>query len=123
MLLILYMIKKGTTVFKNWTELIFEGISAYTHAQGITQLDKDNYILPVANYFLDPNNSNKLTLINGGKIEIVRKKTGFDVITYETIKFPQSNLSVVTSAADNNVVGIFESGNLQTAAFQATTNL
>ena len=105
--------------FKNWTEIKIPGVSIYTHAQGITGLDSSNYILPVANYYIDPENNKKLTEISGGKIYIKRKDNNFILRNYESINFPQSKISIVTSAAEESVVGVFINNNKQGSAFQA----
>ena len=43
----IYNIKKKTYIFKNWTEIKISIISLYTHAQGITKVNKSDYILPI----------------------------------------------------------------------------
>ena len=110
----------GETQFENWTEIKIPGISILTHAQGITGLDNGNYILPIANFYLDPN-SNELAQFSGAKIEIKREKDCFVLVNYESINFPHSLISIVTSAAQNAVVGVFVNTNNQTLSFQAIT--
>jgi hypothetical protein len=108
----------GETQFKNWTEIKIPGISILTHAQGITGLDNGNYILPIANFYLDPN-SNELAQFSGAKIEIKREKDCFVLVNYESINFPESLITIVTSAAQNAVVGVSVNTNNQVLSFQA----
>jgi len=118
----LYNIKTGTYVFKNWTELKIPGISIYTHAQGITKVNKYEYILPIANYYINLLNPSKFAELSGGKIRIQRTKDGFKLLSYQSINFPQSLITVVTSAAKDAVVGVFVNNNNNSGAFQAITN-
>lgn len=117
----LYNCKTKTYVFKNWTEIKIPGISIYTHAQGITKVNKYEYILPVANYYIDLLNPGKFAKLSGGKIRIRRTKDGFKLFSYQSINFPQSLLTVVTSAAKDSVCGVFENSNNDAGAFQAIT--
>ena len=118
---LLYNKLTGETLFLNWTEIAIPGISIYTHAQGITGLDNCNYILPIANFFIDPIDNTKLTEFSGGKVEIKRFLNTFIVVNYEAINFPNSNLTIVTSAAENSVVGVYVNTNNETLPFQAIT--
>ena len=118
----LYNCKTGTYSFKNWTELKIPGISILTHAQGITKVAKCEYILPIANYQIDLLNPDKFAELSGGKIRIQRTKNGFKLVSYQSISFPQSLLTVLTSAANEAVVGIFENNTNNISAFQAITN-
>lgn len=111
----------GETYFENWTEINIPGISIITHAQGITRLDNGNYILPIANFYLDLNNNNQLTQFSGAKVEIKREKNCFNLVNYESINYPQALLTIVTSAAQNSVVGVFVDENKQALSFQAVT--
>ena len=111
----------GETFFENWTEINIPDISIYTHAQGITRLDNGNYILPIANFFIDPNN-NQLTQFSGVTVEIKREKDCFILVNYESINYPKSLITIVTSAAKNSVVGIFVDENNQALSFQAVTH-
>jgi hypothetical protein len=47
---------------------------------------------------------------------------GCKLVSYQSINFPQSLLTVVTSAAKDAVCGVFENSNNDTGAFQAITN-
>lgn len=118
----LYNCKTGTYSFKNWTELKIPGISILTHAQGITKVAKCEYILPIANYKIDLLNPDKFAELSGGKIRIRRNKNGFKLVNYQSISFPQSLLTIVTSAAKDAVVGIFENSTNNISSFQAITN-
>ena len=118
----LYNCKTGTYSFKNWTELKIPGISILTHAQGITKVSKCEYILPIANYRIESVNPDKFAELSGGKIRIRRNKNGFKLVSYQSISFPQSLLTVVTSAAKDAVVGIFENSTNNISSFQAITN-
>ena len=118
----LYNCKTGTYSFKNWTELKIPGISILTHAQGITKVSKCEYILPIANYRIESVNPDKFAELSGGKIRIRRNKNGFKLVSYQSISFPQSLLTAVTSAAKDAVVGIFENSTNNISSFQAITN-
>lgn len=115
-----YNRKTGKSFFENWTEIKIPEITIYTHAQGISGLGNDTYVLPIANFFLEPN-SNRLTKLSGGKIKIKRVGNKFIRLSYEAINFPQTLLSIITSAASNVVVGITINKNLQEFAFEAIT--
>jgi len=118
----LYNIKTGTYSFKNWTEIKIPGISIYTHAQGITKVSNCDYVLPIANYQLDLIGNDKLTDLSGGKIRVRRTKNGFELVNYQSISFPQSVITIVTSAASSEYcVGVFENNNNDVGAFQAIT--
>jgi len=117
----LYNCKTGTYSFKNWTEIKIPGISIYTHAQGITKISKCEYILPIANYKIDLINPDKFSKLSGGKIRIKRTKNGFKLVSYQSISFPQSLLTVLTSAAGKSVCGIFINNNNNSSSFQAIT--
>ena len=110
----------GNTFFENWTEINIPEITVYTHAQGITGLGDDEYVLPIANFFLDPVTS-KLAELSGGKIKIKRVGNQFIKQNYQAINFPQTRLTVVTSAAENVVVGISLNNNLKEFSFEAVT--
>jgi len=110
----------GETLFKNWTEIQILPISLYNHAQGITGLDNGNYILPIANFIFDTNIRN-LTQFSGGKVEIKRCENTFVTVKYEPIHYPNSDLTIVTSAAKNSVVGVFVNTNEESLPFQAIT--
>lgn len=120
---LLYNKLTGEIFFENWTEIKIPcsaGTNIYTHAQGITGLDNCNYILPIANYYKDPSNIN-LIEFSGGKVEIKRFLNTFILVNYEPINYPNSNLTIVTSAAKNSVVGIFVNTNDEEFPFQAVT--
>jgi formylmethanofuran dehydrogenase subunit D len=102
----------------NWTEIKLPDITIYAHAQGITGLNKNTYVLPVANYYIDPNDPDKLLEYSGGKIQVKRINNNFVVDNYESINFPETAVTVVTSAAGNSVVGVYVDNNQQTGAFQ-----
>ena len=70
---------------------------------------------------IDPNDNTKLTEFSGGKVEIKRFLNTFIVVNYEPINFPNSNLTIVTSAAENSVVGVFVNTNNEALPFQAVT--
>jgi hypothetical protein len=110
----------GETYFENWTEINIPGISILTHAQGITRLENNNYILPIANFYLDPISS-ELIQLSGATVEIKRENNCFILVNYESINYPQSLLTIVTSAAQNSVVGVFVDTNKQALSFQAVT--
>lgn len=115
---VLYNKLTGETLFENWTEIKIPGISIYTHAQGITGLDHCNYILPIANFYVD---NTKLVEYSGAKVEIKRFQNTFILVNYEPINYPKSNLTIVTSAAKNAVVGVFVNENNESLPFQAIT--
>lgn len=117
----LYDRKTNTKLFINWTEIKLPEITLFTHAQGITGLNDNTYILPIANFYLDPNNDNKLIEIDGAKIKIKREHNHFITVDYEQIKYPNSILSIITSAAENSVVGVAITDNNEIISFQAET--
>jgi hypothetical protein len=108
----------GQTFFENWTEINIPEISIYTHAQGISGLGDDLYVLPIANFFLDPSSST-LKELSGGKIIIKRVGNQFIKLSYQAINFPQTRLTIVTSAAENVVVGVSLNNNLKEFSFEA----
>ena len=110
----------GQTFFENWTEIKIPEITLYTHAQGITGLGDDVYVLPIANFFVDPV-TDKIVRLNGAKIKIKKVANTFIKLSYEVINFPQSILTAVTSAAKNVVVGIAINKNLNIFSFEAVT--
>jgi len=117
---LLYNKLTGETHFENWTEINIPGINILTHAQGITGLDNGNYILPIVNFYLDPL-SNELAKFSGAKIEIKRENNSFVLVDYESINYPNSLISIITSAAQNSVVGVSVNSNYETLSFQAVT--
>lgn len=110
----------GQTIFENWSEIKIPEISIYTHAQGISGLNgfSDEYILPIANFYLDPIQG-KLLQLSGGKIKIKRIGNQFIKLSYQAINFPQTRLTIVTSAAENVVVGVSLNNNLKEFSFEA----
>jgi hypothetical protein len=110
----------GEVHFENWTEITIPGESIITHAQGITKLENGNYILPIANFYLDQLSS-EIIQFSGAKIEIKRENNYFILVNYESINYPQSLITIVTSAAENSVVGVYIDKNNQTSSFQAVT--
>jgi len=111
----------GEIHFENWTEISIPGVSIITHAQGITKLENGNYILPIANFYLDPLSS-EIIQFSGAKIEIKRENNYFMLVNYESINYPQSLITIVTSAAENSVVGVYIDENNQQLSFQAVTD-
>ena len=110
----------GNTFFENWTEFKIPEISIYTHAQGISGLGDDEYVLPIANFYLDPILGN-LFRLSGGKIKIKKVDNTYIKFNYQSINFPQSVLTVVTSAAENVVVGVSVNKNEKLFSFEAVT--
>ena len=108
----------GLKHFENWTEIKIHEITILTHAQGISGLDENTYVLPIANFYLDIND--KIIELSGGKIIIKREKGKgkFILINYESINFPQSKFTIITSAAKNCVV---VDSNKETFTFEAIT--
>jgi hypothetical protein len=118
---LLYNKLTGETQFENWTEIKIPGINILTHAQGITGLDNGHYILPIVNFYLHPL-SNELAKFSGAKIEIKRENNGFVFFDYESINYPDSLISIVTSAAQNSVVGVSLDSDYETLSFQAVSH-
>ena len=110
----------GLTFFENWTEIKIPEITIYAHAQGISGLGDDTYVLPIANFYLDPV-LGKLVQLSGGKVIIKKVANTYIKLSYQAINFPQTVLTVVTSAAENVVVGISINKNLQEFSFEAIT--
>ena len=117
-----YNRNNGLMYFENWTELQIPGITLLTHAQGISGLDNNSYVLPIAAYNIDPTNNDNILKAVGGKMKIKRVMNKFIIVNYSTINFPQSLLTIVTSAAGNSVTGTFVSSNNDAYGFQAITD-
>lgn len=66
-------------------------------------------------------NSKKLTELSGGTIKIKREHNCFISFDYEQIIFPESILSIITSAAKNCVSGFAINKNKELLSFQAIT--
>lgn len=111
----------GDMQFVGWSQINIPGITLFTHAQGISGLSSDEYVLPVANYTLDPLDSNKIVKLSGGKIHVRRVIGVFILVEYETILFPQSNFCIVTSAAKDCVVGVCKNMGMDAFSFSAET--
>jgi len=111
----------GELHFDGWSQINIPGITLFSHAQGLSGLTPDEYVLPVANYTLDPVDPTKLVQISGGKIQVRRINGVFILVGYETIVFPQSKFCIVTSAAKNAVVGVCVSANDDLFSFTAET--
>jgi hypothetical protein len=112
----------GKTFFENWTEIKIPEISIYTHAQGITGLGDGVYVLPIENFYIEPV-SGKLLRQSGGKIKIKKVANTFVKLIYEAINFPQSIITIVTSAAENVVVGVSINNNKKEFSFEAITEV
>ena len=78
---------------------------------------------PIANVYIDPINTENSVEISGGKIHIKRKNNEFIIKKYYSIDYPQSKITIVTSAAGKSVVGIYVNSDMQTSAFQAVSVL
>ena len=107
--------------FENWTELKIPEITLYTHAQGISGLSEDVYVLPIANFYLESPNDITLSTMSGGKMQIKRVNGTFIVVKYDSINFPQAKLTIVTSAAENAVVGVGINSSNTAFSFEAIT--
>ena len=106
--------------FENWTKINIPGITLSSHAQGITEIEKDTYILPVTVIYIDI--SNNYVPISGGKVTIRKANNKYITINYETINYPQSKLTAITSAANNAVTGMYISQSNEQYAMEAVNN-
>ena len=70
--------------------------------------------------FLDPV-SGKLLQLSGGKIKIKKVANTYIKLNYQAINFPQSILTIVTSAAENIVVGVSINNNNKAFSFEAVS--
>jgi hypothetical protein len=103
-----------------WTKINIPGITLSSHAQGITEIEKDTYILPVTVIYIDI--SNNYVPISGGKVTIRKANNKYITINYETINYPQSKLTAITSAANNAVTGMYISQSNEQYAMEAVNN-
>ena len=112
----------GLFDFEGWTEIKLPGITLFSHAQGISGLGPDLYVLPIANFYINPTTPDTLTEYTGGKIHVRRVTGTFVLVDYETINFPQATITSVTSAAKNVVVGICANTGGDVFSYQAVTH-
>lgn len=111
----------GEIIFENWTELTLPEKNILSHAQGITGLKNGHYALPLAIFYLDQK-SNKIIKKSGARIEIKRENNKFVLVECLSVNFPESILTIVTSAAQNSVVGVSIDKKFKSFSFQANIN-
>jgi hypothetical protein len=118
----LYNRCNGKMDFVNWTEIKTPGIPILAHAQGISGLSEDHYVLPTINFVIDPVDNTKLIKYGGERIVIERKHNKFVPVSFQSINYPESKLTIPTSAASNVIVGEGIDTNNSTFAFEAVVN-